>query len=185
MKNPDDLEISLLGFLVEKPMHGYDLHRHVTDLKGFGIVWRLKIGKLYNMLGRLHAANLVDVENYQDGKRPVRNEYRITADGLTVLEGWLRRPVRHGRDFRSYFMLKLLFSLKKSKSAALQLIEIQKRECQAWHDHFAGKMPANSHSEGGGEADAFSGLVRQYRRMQIDADLEWLAWSAQQIGEEK
>ena len=62
MNNIGDLETSLLGFLLDKSRHGYELHRLVTDRRGFGGVWRLKIGNLYAMLNKLHEAELVSVK---------------------------------------------------------------------------------------------------------------------------
>lgn len=182
MNNIGDLEISLLGFLDEKPMHGYELHRKVADLKGFGIVWQLKIGKLYAMLNKLHENQLVLVENYQEGNRPVRNEYLITKKGEKALIDWLERPVLHGRDFRHFFMLKLFFSLNRNKGNTLKLINIQQNECETWKKRFNRNLSSIANESNG--SMSFQELVHKYRLAQVETDLDWLSWTARKISEE-
>lgn len=181
MNNIGDLEISLLGFLSEKPMHGYDLHRKVVDLRGFGIVWRLKIGILYSMLSKLHDAELVSVQNYQDGNRPVRKEFSISREGKTLFEEWVLKPVIHGRDFRTFFLLKFFFALQKGHEEALTLISIQKMECSNWisniKDQLITKTPQSETN--------FHVYVNQYRINQIEANMDWLNWAEKSIREEK
>lgn len=183
MNNIGDLEISLLGFLAEKPMHGYELHRKVSDLKGFGIVWHVKMGKLYAMLNKLHENQMVAIKNTQDGNRPVRNEYRITTKGEETLNEWREKPVLHGRDFRHLFLLKILFSLGGEKEKTLGLIHNQQTECQSWKKRFESNLSSleidNEYSM------SFQLFVNQYRLTQVKADLEWLSWIAKKISEEK
>ena len=179
MNNINGFEISLLGFLHEKPMHGYDLHRKVTDLKGFGGVWRLKIGKLYAMLNKLHDAGFVSVENTQSGNRPVRNEYFITKEGESVFHKWLISPVLHGREFRHHFFLKFYFALLHSRENALNLLAAQKTECQTWLSKFHPNIDRSIDN-----SLFFSEFVTQYRLKQIKSDLEWLDWAEKTIIQE-
>jgi DNA-binding PadR family transcriptional regulator len=183
LNNISDLEISLLGFLTDKPMHGYELHRKVTNLEGFGIIWHLKIGKLYSMLNKLLENHLVEVENHQEGNRPVRNEYRITMKGEEVFQQWVVTPVLHGRDFRQHFLLKLYFSLYRDEERLLQLINDQQNECESWKKRFDRNL---SSLENGNESQySFQIFVNHYRLSQVKADLEWLSWTAKKICEEK
>ena len=179
MNNLNDLDISLLGFLVEKPLHGYELHREVTDLKGFGIVWKLKIGKLYTMLNKLHSANLVTTTSYREGNRPIRNEYYITANGEKTFREWLKKPVQHGRDFRNSFLLKLFFSLKQSKLDALNLITAQQQECVKWQRHFSEKLINQKNAKE--SSTNFEEFVHRYRWTQVEAFLKWLDWISEKI----
>lgn len=176
-----ELDISLLGFLSEKPMHGYELHRKVSDFSGYGIVWKLKIGKLYNMLNKLNDTGLVSVENYQEGNRPIRNEFSITKEGRKVFHNWLDQPVLHGREFRNFFMLKLFFSMKKSNKEALRLIEKQIEECVNWKTKLVQTENDNQESP---ESLKFHVVVNNYRIKQIEADIEWLNWCMKEFSEE-
>lgn len=183
MNTIDDLDISLLGFLTEKPMHGYELHRKVTNLEGFGIIWHLKIGKLYAMLNKLHENQLVAVDNYQEGNRPVRNEYRITDKGKEILHDWIEKPVLHGRDFRHLFLLKLFFSLNNENEKSLRLINHQQSECVLWKEQFDRNL--SSFENDNNKSTSFQMLVNQFRLTQVKADLDWLSWCAAKISEEK
>ena len=183
MNNIGDLKISLLGFLAEKPMHGYELHQNVSDLEGFGIVWHIKIGKLYAMLNKLHENQMVAVKNTQEGNRPVRNEYRITAKGEETLNVWMEKPVLHGRDFRHLFLLKILFSLGGEKEKTLRLIHNQQTECQSWKKRFESNLSSLEIDKD--NPMNFQLFVNQYRLSQVKADLDWLSWIDGKIGEEK
>jgi DNA-binding PadR family transcriptional regulator len=49
------LEFTILGLLMERPMHGYDLRKRMRE--EFGSLENLSFGSLYPALGRLEAAN--------------------------------------------------------------------------------------------------------------------------------
>ena len=116
--NNNNSDISLLGFLSINPMHGYELHKRVADLSGFGIVWNIKIGKLYAMLNRLEKDGYVRASIAKEGNRPARNEFSITSKGKKTFDAWSISPVNRGRDFRIIFLLKLYFSLMKGDEKA-------------------------------------------------------------------
>jgi DNA-binding PadR family transcriptional regulator len=44
VRNSEELEISLLGFLYEQPMQVNELYKEISDLSVFGFVWRVKMG---------------------------------------------------------------------------------------------------------------------------------------------
>ena len=175
-----DLEISLLGFLLDKSRHGYELHRLVTDRRGFGGVWRLKIGNLYAMLNKLHEAELVSVKNYQSGNRPVRNVYQITKNGEAIFQNWIISPVVHGRDFRHLFFLKFYFALSQGKEKATKLLVAQKAECKKWQANFFTQISGDTNLQVN-----YQKLVIHYRIRQIGSDLEWLDWAEKIITEEE
>ena len=113
-----------------KPMHGYDLHKQVTDLSGFGIVWNIKIGKLYAMLNRLEKEGYIRSTISKEGNRPARNEFSITSKGKKSIETWLISPINRGREFRIIFLLKLYFSLRTGLEHANKLITAQIETCK-------------------------------------------------------
>jgi hypothetical protein len=67
------LDMAILGFLREGPMHGYELKQRLVDL-GF---WRISFGSVYPALRRLEKASLIEVSP-GSGRR---KEYMITAEG--------------------------------------------------------------------------------------------------------
>ena len=168
MTNYLDLEIGLLGFLLEKQMHGYELYKKITDLSGIGIVWRVKTGKLYVMLKKLEDAGLITSEKKREGNRPQKNDLIITEKGIDEFFFWVGSPVKHGRDFRIKFLLKLYFSITMDKEKSFELIEKQENECRKWLERFNNRKTDNQKS--------FNKIVNNYRTSQILNLIRWLAW---------
>jgi len=172
----DEIEIALLGFLSEEPKHGYDLHKEISDLSGIGIVWRVKMGKLYAMLHKLENNQWVDTNVTQEGNRPQRTQYHITAQGQTVFEQWLDSPVSKGRDFRIIFLLKMYFALKGGEERVRQLIASQQDACRQWLADF--EQPDDKASK---KTPDFEQVVLNFRVTQINGYLAWLEWCQNHI----
>lgn len=173
MNNSNDSDICLLGFLLLKPMHGYELHKQVTDLSGFGIVWNIKIGKLYAMLNRLEKNGYIRSIISKEGNRPARNEFSITSKGKKTYGTWLVSPINHGREFRIIFLLKLYFSLGKSVEYANELIIAQIKTCNQW---LSERKIIKDDEEKKLFGNKFPILVNKYRQIQIQGYLAWLEW---------
>ena len=178
--NNNNSDISLLGFLSVKPMHGYELHKQVTDLSGFGIVWNIKIGKLYAMLNRLEKDGFIKSTISREGNRPARNEFSITNKGKETFGEWAVSPVNRGREFRIIFLLKLYFSLKTGIGQANNLIHSQIDTCNSWLTD--GKVVINDSKKTSAE-DIFPGIVNSYRKIQIQGYLSWLDWCKETLKE--
>ncbi|QGK71872.1 PadR family transcriptional regulator [Allosaccharopolyspora coralli] len=76
------LELALLGFLHEAPMHGYELRKRVNDT--LGAFRALSCGTLYPTLRRMQRAGYIE-EDHRDPSgnwgRRARRVYRLTPDG--------------------------------------------------------------------------------------------------------
>ena len=178
MNNINGLDISLLGFLSLEPMHGYELHRQVSDLSGFGIVWNIKIGKLYAMLNRLEKAGYIKSIFSKEGNRPTRNEFSITTLGKKKYTSWLSTPVNRGREFRIIFLLKLFFSMKIGIESANNLITNQIETCNSWLTER--KLEIEEIIEKRTEIE-FASIVKMYRQIQIEGYLSWLDWCRESL----
>ncbi|MDR7302185.1 PadR family transcriptional regulator [Haloactinomyces albus] len=77
------LELAVLGFLQEAPMHGYELRKRLHET--LGTVRAFSCGTLYPTLRRMLRAGLIAEEAEEPGKRSrgrrTRRVYRITSDG--------------------------------------------------------------------------------------------------------
>ena len=175
VNNMESLEVSLLGFIYQQPMHGYDLFKQISDLSGIGIVWHVKMGKLYSMLHRLEDNGWVSSKTTQEGNRPPRTQYAITKDGKKVFDGWVKSAVESGRDFRITFLLKLFFSMEKGKDVAHELITNQENACQNWLADFEERLTAVS------DPEDFRKIVLNFRKSQINGYIDWLNWCKIQI----
>ena len=82
------LELAILGLLKERPMHGYELRKQLSQK--LGLFWTVSFGSLYPTLKKLERRGLVEkVAPEVDGRSRRKQEYRITAAGeedfLTLL----------------------------------------------------------------------------------------------------
>jgi len=163
---PASIELSLLGLLGEKPMHGYELYRELGRKSGLGLVWTVKQAQLYGMLARLEAGGLVESELVASGQGPARKVFSPTAGGRAAFAEWARSPASR-RDFRLDFLAKLVFARKAGVRAASTLVAAQRRECESWLED----MRTRGASCAEGSLDA---LVYRYRIGQLEATASWL-----------
>ena len=173
-----DLEIALLGFLFEKAKHGYELYKEISDPVGIGGVWRVKIGKMYSMLKKLESRGLVQATSGQDGNRPPKTTYFISDKGRSIFNKWMLTPIKHGRDLRILFLIKIFLLRKDELFYMKELIYKQKVECEKWKERY------KLNSQERDEENSFNYFVRKYRSSQIDGFVNWLDWCEERIGEE-
>lgn len=162
------MEYALLGFLHQQPMHGYELHQRIQAGEVVGLVWRVKQGLLYTMLGRLEGEGLVASTVEVQGARPPRKRFSLTAKGESLLQAWLQTPVRNGRDFRLEFLTKLYFAQQAGATSALTLLRRQIAASQTQLSRLAHAAVASN------LADSFAGQVNDFRIGQLEAALTWL-----------
>jgi PadR family transcriptional regulator AphA len=102
-------EWAVLGLLVERDRHGYDIAAELRADAEVGQVWRLSRQLVYRAIERLEALGLAEAQGTEPGAAgPPRTVYAPTADGRQQVHEWLQRPVEHVRDMRSEFLLKLV-----------------------------------------------------------------------------
>ncbi|MEU7560289.1 PadR family transcriptional regulator [Streptomyces eurythermus] len=84
------LTLSILGFLAERPMHAYELRRHISDLIGHNRP--VSDGALYPAINRLIQAGHVERRAEPGDGAPPRQVLRITPAGRTELLRRLSEP---------------------------------------------------------------------------------------------
>lgn len=123
-------EFALLGLLVERPSHGYDLHqRLVSEL---GKVWHLSQSQAYSIIKRLERRGDISARAVQRDKLPARQVLHVTAAGRRRFMGWLEAGAgTNARSIRLELLTRLYFAnLRIPEKAAgifsMQLAEIEK-----------------------------------------------------------
>lgn len=165
-KEPNSLSISILGFFQERPYHGYELFKHMTQTVEFERIWHVKQSLFYGFLDKFHQDGFLQLRVVEGEQYPDRKEYQLTASGQKLLDDWMRTPVRHGRDMRQEFLAKLYFAFNNHESVAIDLILSQKNECFIWLDQLA--------KENSAKESVYQQLIQQYRQQQIEAMIIWL-----------
>jgi len=173
-----DLEKALLGFLYKGPKHGYELYKEISNPMEIGEVWRVKIGKMYSMLKKLESQDFIRATSEQDGNRPPKNTFFITIKGKNIFNKWMRAPIKHGRDLRILFLMKIYFIKNGGFFDRKDLIIKQKAECENWKERYKPVRQENNRE------NSFSWFVRKYRSSQIDGFINWLDWCREALSEE-
>lgn len=86
----------VLGLLRLQELHGYQLAEIIES--HFGDSTRFKKATLYDTLKRLDSEGLVTSRTEQQGKRPPRTVYTLTAQGDSAFLSLLRESLQDHRD---------------------------------------------------------------------------------------
>lgn len=159
------LEQALLGFLSQKSMHGYDLHRRAQD--ELGRIWHMGISNIYGALKQLEEADYVESILTLQDNRPPRKVYRITRSGRKSFRDWVKQPVPNIRRLRVEFLAKLYFLHALGLKGAEKLIAGQEAICRE-------RITEIEQDLAECDPQNFSRLVFDFRRRQIEAILNWL-----------
>ena len=102
-------EYVLLGLLIIKPSHGYDLHqRFIAEL---GHVWHLSQSQTYAILKRLEDHGDISTQVVEQEKLPSRQMLQVTASGRRRFFEWLELGVgKNARSIRLEFLTRLYFA---------------------------------------------------------------------------
>jgi DNA-binding PadR family transcriptional regulator len=161
-------EYVLLGFLAQRPAHGYDLHERVQQ--ELGQIWHISLSQTYNILKRLEAKGFIVGAVQEQEKAPARRRFRLTSLGRRRFEEWLRIPAEpSARAIRVEFLTRLYFSYITDPQAARSLIEAQIAATQdgvAYLTRVLSELPSEQ---------AFNQLGLNLRLRQLTSILEWLA----------
>ncbi|MFF2045224.1 PadR family transcriptional regulator [Kitasatospora sp. NPDC058170] len=84
------LKLAILGFLHDRPLHGYELRRHLAALTGH--VRPISDGTLYPAIKRLEAAGLLVRETEPGTAAAPRHTLHLTEAGRAALLDRLRAP---------------------------------------------------------------------------------------------
>lgn len=164
-------EHAILGLLYFESAggHGYDLARHFGDDQPLGDILKLEPGMLYHHLKKLARTGWVTVDVEPQGTRPPRQVYTLTDEGRTELLRWLQEPVRHTREIRLEFLVKLYFARLLDPALAAELIGGQLERSHETASSLEQRLAAHA----GAPAD-FGRQVLELRLLQTRAAIAWL-----------
>lgn len=165
----------MLGLLLQKPGHGYDLHRRLqSDFRG---IWRISLSQTYNVLKRLEARGDLASESQIGETMHPRRLLRVTSAGESRFRLWQETPTPPSvRAIRVAFITRLYFALADDRQRAIKLIEDQQNSLLAalgrLHKAVA-LLP---------EESPFAQLALGLRIRQLEAMLEWIRDSRHKLG---
>ncbi|MGA5760290.1 PadR family transcriptional regulator [Nonomuraea bangladeshensis] len=104
------LELAILGFLAEGPLHGYELRRRVAALSGHARP--VSDGSLYPAINRLARAGLLERRAEPGASAAQRQTLSLTREGRADLLRRLRDPAEHDiTDSTRFFTILAFLSL--------------------------------------------------------------------------
>jgi DNA-binding PadR family transcriptional regulator len=161
------LELAVLGLLKERPMHGYQLSRELSD--SLGGLWRVSYGSLYPTLRRLEADTAIESEAGDERGARRKKVYRITPKGEQIFIELLQESPNDTQSEDARFRMRLAFFRYLPPETRIRLLE---RRRQALQDRLA--TIAESERTGRGGDDDYSRALIEHNRTVTESDITWL-----------
>ncbi|MFB5190581.1 PadR family transcriptional regulator [Alicyclobacillus fastidiosus] len=100
-------ELFILGELKDKPMHGYLLHRILSQT--LGPLRQVSWGVLYSVIARMEEEGHIQqvTDHVASGRGKPRKVYEITPSGNAEFQRLVRRPFEHNQETEDLFRVKL------------------------------------------------------------------------------
>jgi DNA-binding PadR family transcriptional regulator len=119
------LALAVLSYLVQRPMHPYELGRTLRD-NGDARSIKFNHGSLYMVVQQLVKAGFItEQETNRDGQRPERTVYALTDAGRAELRDWLRELVAEPEHEYPHFVAALSLIAALPPSEALPLLRFR------------------------------------------------------------
>ena len=159
-------EFALLGFLIAKPSHGYDLHqRFIVEL---GYVWHMSQSQAYAIVKRLEQRGDVNAQVVEQEKLPARQMLHITLQGRRRFNEWMEDISANSRSIRLEFLTRIYFARIYKPEKVAQIYEAQSHEIKSTIERLE-SLFANLPSE-----QQFNHLSLDLRLRQMKLIQEWM-----------
>ena len=160
-------EPALLGFLLDGPMHGYDLYKQV-DAR-LNMMWHIGMSQMYAIVNAYAARGWIQTEIQSQELRPSKKILAITPVGRKAFQDWLHQPAHGLREFRVDFFLRLYFARTLGTLTVQELVDQQISAVRSE----LGNMDTHRLTATEAEGALFT-LTRDFRTLQLTTTLEWL-----------
>ncbi len=155
---------ALLGFLMNGPKHGYELHQEFSQK--LGRVWHLGRSRLYAQLKQLNKSDWVTVQTEFQPNRPPRKIYHLTPLGRQVFLDWLCQPTPKLRHIRIELLARIFFFQDLALCGLDELVTAQRDLLQS---------RIRSLEQSAAETDdQYWRQVLAFRKGQLEAVNQWL-----------
>lgn len=167
-----------------QPVHGYDLRREL--LSWHAEEWaNVQPGSVYGALKTLARDGLIAVDGVaQDGARPERTRYRVTAEGEKELKAMMRDALWAADQVKHpYYPIVSMFPfLNKDEVMSALRARIAKFEAELERHRYEGEgiLSGNGDPERGGIPYHVYDALR-LAMLHVEADLRWSRETLQRI----
>jgi DNA-binding PadR family transcriptional regulator len=165
---------ALLGLVIERPSHGYELAQRFR--RTYGETLALTHHKdIYRLLDMLHTHELIEETAPPEEEKPARNRlpkphYRATEGGQGAYEQWLLSELEESRERQRLFARQLAMLEPR---AALEVIDRYEEECLTEADE---SSPAQTARDVMAER-----LADQDEQLALQARLSWIRYARHEL----
>src|SRR6202011_913836 len=159
---------ALLGLLSEGPKYGLQLREEFEARTGE--VWPLNVGQVYTTLQRLERDGLAESDDaaQDDQQKTPQKTFRITADGVAELAGWLRTPPDMTAPPRDELVMKVLVATRVPGTNVHDVIQVHRRYLVELMQQWTRIKEAEA------DSDLNLALVVDAELFRLDAVIRWL-----------
>jgi DNA-binding PadR family transcriptional regulator len=157
------LDFAILGLLMERPRHGYELRRALGEL-GF---WKVSFGSLYPSLRRLEKRRAIKATK-MSGRRKA---YEITAAGQDIFDSLVQTNPEATETDRG-FQVRLAFLGHLAPARRIQVMDRRRRELSA-QLKTAREILIEARSATNNE-DRYRIALMEHSMQSTEADIAWL-----------
>ena len=162
------LELAFLGLLKERPMHGYQLSRELSEsLGGF---WRVSYGSLYPTLRRLEKNDEVEAvasEETTVGRR--KQVYRITEVGEQAFLRLLQETPHDNQTEDQRFRVRLAFFRYLPPETRLRMLERRRAYLEDRLSTIKDSLRATRE-----RVDDYTLALMEHGRSATESDIAWV-----------
>jgi len=172
---------AVLGLVIEKPSHGYEIGQRFE--RRFGVFLSVGRSSIYAALASLMEAELIEKLATTSSTGVSRGAkagaaYRATANGARAYRTWLAERVRSDPQ-RVEMLGRMALAGVRSVEAALDFIARYEQECVREAQELA--RPADSTPGSDGVSGVLERLLVEERRRMIDAQLGWITYARAEL----
>ena len=155
-------QLLLLGLLRHQEMYGYQLNEFIDSHLGAAI--QLKKPTAYKLLNRMTEDGWITFHEEQEGNRPVRRVYTITAAGETAFQAVIRESLASYQDIEFLSDVSVIF-LGSIPADEAEVLLKERRTAMANREQELSGLPAHP-----GPMQ----LAIEHQKYHLQAELRWL-----------
>lgn len=160
------IELGILGLLKERPMHGYQLSRELSEQ--LGGLSRMSYGSLYPTLRRLERDGAIEPAKEEAGRSRRKTVYAITPSGEALLMELLEAAPADSQSEDARFRLRLAFFRYLSPETRIRQLERRRAAVEERLATIKGALGAS------GAHDDYQRSLMEHGRAAAEADIAWL-----------
>ena len=158
------IELAILGLLKERPMHGYQLNRELSEQVGG--LWRVSYGSLYPSLRRLERQGAITSEPGTGARR--KTVYAITPEGERLFLELLEETPQENQTEDARFRVRLAFFRYLPPETRVRLLERRRQALETRLDD------VKAHLRDAATTDDYQRALLDHARVGTESDIAWL-----------